>query len=215
MTNPPQGGNQPGQYGQPGQQPGQPSYGQPAPGGYGNQPSYGQPQYGQPHQPQYGQPGQQGQPQYGQPGYGQPGQQYGQPAYGQPGYGQPGQQYGQPQYGQPGYGQQYGQQPPKKKSRTGLIVGLAVLALVIVAAAIILPLTVFKKTVLDPDAVSRDVSQQFEEQNGLALSNLDCPELEVEVDADYQCSATVDGEPTTITIVITDDDGAYTWNETS
>ena len=89
------------------------------------------------------------------------------------------------------------------------------LALVIVAAAIILPLTVFKKTVLDQDAVTRDVSQQFQEQNDLELSDLDCPEMEVEVDADYQCSATVEGEPTTITIVITDDDGAYTWNETS
>jgi len=58
--------NQPGQYGQPGQQPG---YGQ-------QQPGYGQPQqYGQ--QPGYGQPP----AQYGQPGYPQ---QYGQ----QPGYGQ-------------------------------------------------------------------------------------------------------------------------------
>ncbi|OBG15621.1 hypothetical protein A5765_00530 [Mycolicibacterium celeriflavum] len=60
------------QYGQPGeynpqayQQPGQ--YGQPQYGQYGQQP--GQPQYGQPPTGQYGQPGQYGQyPQYQQPG---------------------------------------------------------------------------------------------------------------------------------------------------
>ncbi len=82
---PPYGGSS---QGQPGQQYGQPQYGQ-EPGQQYGQPPYGQ-QYGQP------QPGQQyGQPAYGQQyGQPQPGQQYGQPPYGQ--------QYGQPQYGQPG-----------------------------------------------------------------------------------------------------------------
>ncbi|HEX3731942.1 MAG TPA: hypothetical protein VHU91_03335 [Mycobacteriales bacterium] len=68
-----------------------------------------------------------------QPGYGQ--QPYGQQGYGQQGYGQQ-QPYGQQGYGQQGYGQQpYGQQgyggytPPKKK--TGLIVGIAIGAVVL------------------------------------------------------------------------------------
>ena len=94
---PQQGGEGQPPYGQPpyGQQPQQGGpQGQPP---YGGSP-YGQPgqQYGQ---PPYGQePGQQfGQPQYGQP---QPGQQYGQPQYGQQyGQPQPAQQYGQPAYG--------------------------------------------------------------------------------------------------------------------
>ena len=104
MTNPPQGGNQPGQYGQPGQQYGQPQYGQPAPGGYGGQPG-----------------GQQG----GQPGYGQPGQPaYGQPGYGQSAYGQQdyGQQYGQPGYGQPAYApQQWGPRPTNTMAILALV----------------------------------------------------------------------------------------------
>jgi hypothetical protein len=137
---PPYGGQQ---YGQPGQPPQQGGYGQPPYGGqqYGQPPQGG---YGQPPRPpaqppyggQPGQPPQQGgggQPPYGG-GYGQPGQQppagggYGQPPQG--GYGQPGQPpsgggYGQPPqggYGQPpsggGYGQPGGQggygQPPQR-----------------------------------------------------------------------------------------------------
>lgn len=87
---------------------------------YGQQPPYGPPPGG----PGYGQ-----QPPYGQqPGYGQ--QPYGAPA---PGYG-PQQPYGQQPYGQQPYGQQpgYGAPvPPPKKSNTGLIVGIAVLAVVV------------------------------------------------------------------------------------
>ncbi|WP_328408083.1 hypothetical protein [Nocardia sp. NBC_00403] len=93
-------GGYPPQGQQPGQWPGQPAYGQPAP-------QYGAPQqYGAP--PQYA-PDQQhpSQPQIPQPAYGQP-----QPAYGQPQAPQFGQQaapYGQP-YGQPA--PQFAQQAP-------------------------------------------------------------------------------------------------------
>jgi len=126
------------------------------PGGYGQQPDpYGQQPGGQ--QP-YGQPQQGGQPYGQQPGgWNQAPQSGGFPAAGQGGYPQqqPGgypqqqsdqfgqQQYGQqPQYGQPGqqpgqYGQQpggqfggYGAEPPKKK-KTGLIVGIAIAAVVL------------------------------------------------------------------------------------
>jgi hypothetical protein len=143
-------GDQPGGYGQ--QQPGggQQPYGQ---GGYGQQPGYGGGQGGYGQQPGYG---------GGQGGYGQQGDEYGsqqggygqQPGYGQPGYGQQG--YGQSGYGQqPGYGQQqsydqYGQQAgmpsygapttygSQKKSRAGLILGIAggAVALVIVLVVV-------------------------------------------------------------------------------
>lgn len=105
----------------------------------------GQQGWGQPPQPPYGQPGatypqsgpQQppgfGQSPYNQPGYGQ------QPGFGQPEYGgQAG--YRQPNYGQPGqnmWPQQSGfndayvdyEQP---KSKTGLIVGIAIAALLLI-----------------------------------------------------------------------------------
>ncbi|MGY1812416.1 DUF4333 domain-containing protein [Blastococcus sp. SYSU D00820] len=194
MTNPPQGGYQPGQ--QYGQQPGQ-QYGQPQ---YGGQPGGG-----------YGQPGQYG----GQPGYGQPGQQPGQYG-GQPGYGQ------QPQYGQQPYAQgpQYGGQPggygqPPKKSKTGLIVGLVVLVAVLVAAGIILAQPfALGSTELRPQAVQDAVAAQFQENSGHALT-LTCPEgMEVEVDATYTCTGQTDeGEEVSITIRVTDDEGSYTWSE--
>ena len=200
---------------------GQPSYGQPS-GQYGQQPSYGQPQGGTSSQygqgGQYGQAGPSGQPGQGQ--YGQPGQQ-GQ--YGQQGpYGQQA-PYGQGnQYGQSGPGQQYGQQgswqggnqgAPAKKRNTGLIVGLIALAVVVIAAAIILPL-VLGGTRLDPQAVQRDVATQFEERESVAV-DLTCPDdMDVSVGETYQCTGTTaDDEDVTISIEITSDEGAYTWQE--
>ncbi len=109
--------------------------------------------YGMP-QPnmQAGMPGQTPQPGYGMPeqgmqaGYGTPDQtsQQGYETLGQgtqPGYGMPGQSmqpgYGMPQ--QPGYGMPQqpagGNQPPKKK-KTGLIVGLIILAVVLIGGGI-------------------------------------------------------------------------------
>ncbi|GEM_PF-3876213 len=120
----------------------------PAPGGYGAaQPPGG---YGPPPQPQYGQPpggyGQPPQPQYGQPQYGQPdpyGQSSGAP-YGQPSgapYGQPdpyGQSSGAP-YGQPdpyAAGMPYPGAPTPAPNRTGMIVGIIVAVLVLVAGVV-------------------------------------------------------------------------------
>ena len=188
MTNPPYG-----QPGQPGQPYGSPGYGQPAQPAYGGQPGYGQPapQYGQPAQPAYGQPA--------QPAYGQPAPQYGQPGY------------GQPQYGAPG---PYGYGAPQKKSKAPLIAGLVGL-LVVVVAAVLLFVFLGGSTVLDPAAVERDVSAQFQEREGVALQ-LDCPDdMEVSANATYECTGTTDrGENVTLQIAITDEKtAAYTWTE--
>jgi hypothetical protein len=117
MTYPPQPG-QPGQPGQP--DPNQPG-GYPQSGGFGQQ---GQPYGGQQYPPTSGYE----QQQYPQGGYQQP--QY--PPQG--GYQQqPG--YGQPQYPPPGQG--FGGPPaPPPKSKTGMLVGIAVAVVVIVALGI-------------------------------------------------------------------------------
>ena len=174
-----------GPYGQPGQPYGQPGYGQPAQPGYGGQPGYGQPV-----------------PQYGQPAYGQPAQ---------PGYGAPG-QYGAPaQYGAPG---QNGYGAPQKKSKAPLIAGLVGL-LVLVVVAVLLFVFLGGSTVLDPAAVERDVSAQFQDREGVAVQ-LDCPDdMEVSANATYECSGTTErGEDVTLQIAITDEESAaYTWTE--
>jgi hypothetical protein len=72
-----------------------------------------------------------------------------------------------------------------------------------------------QSTVLDPAAVERDVAAQFQEREGVAIE-LDCAdEMEVSVDASYECTGTTaDGESVTLRITITDEDAAaYTWTE--
>lgn len=129
MTYPPPPGNGP-PY--PGQGPGQPGpYGQPAPGGHGQQPH--QPQQ-PPQQPAGHYPPSGPRPGYGQPqgpGYGQQG--YGQPQYGQ-GYGAPQGGYGQPQQG---FGQPGPYDGPPKKKKTGLVVGLAVGGVVLLGGLVL------------------------------------------------------------------------------
>ncbi|GAA1179501.1 hypothetical protein F4556_004814 [Kitasatospora gansuensis] len=107
---PPQAQPPAGPYGAPPQQPGPPQFGKPQE--QPPAPQFGQPQppYGQPQAPQFGAP-----PQFGQaPQYGAP----------QPPYGQQPQPYGQPQFGGP--------MPEQPKSRTGLVIGLVVGAVVLV-----------------------------------------------------------------------------------
>ena len=149
------------------------------------QPQYQQPVYTQPAQPQYQQPvyEQPMQPQYQQPVYGQPMQ----PQYQQPVYEQPMQpQYQQPAYEQPiqpeqtqftqtpqfiGKTQEFMQQQQMedsmnagnepKKSRTGLIVGLIIAAIVIVAIAIAAIIFIPKFFGNDKDKVVSAISKTF------------------------------------------------------
>ena len=224
-------------YGPAAQQYGQPTPGPPGVGGPGAaQPPYGQPAYGQPAsgqpasgQPGYGQPAS-GQPGYGQPPYGQP--PYGQPPYGQPPYGQPGQ--GQPGYGQPtfgpgpygqppqAYGQLYGppgQYPPSsgatkaKKSRVRLVLGLVALAGLLTLAMVLA--NILGPTVLDRAAVERDVAEQFEAREGVAIDLTCDAEMRVETGESYPCTGvTADGEEVELQITITDENFAeYTWTE--
>lgn len=105
-----------------GQQPSaEPSWQQPAASApsYGETPSYGQAASA----PSYGQPAGQEQPSWQQYGDAQ------QPTYGQPQYGQPGDATTANQWNQ------YGAQP--KKNRTGLIIGIAAGALVLVLGLVI------------------------------------------------------------------------------
>ena len=102
------------------QQPEQPAFQQPA-----------QPAFQQPEQPVYQQPAQPVYQQPAQPAYQQPAQ----PAYQQPAYQQP----AQPAYQQPAQPAYQQPEPPKKKN-TGLIIGIAVAALVAVAAIVVIVL---------------------------------------------------------------------------
>ena len=190
MTNPPQGDDERGE-------------GSPGPYDPDRQATRPVPSYERPQQP-HGQP-YPSQP-YGPP---QPPGRYGPPPqYGAPQYGAP--QYGPPQYGAP----QYGHPAPPKKSRVGLVAAVTAGLLVLIAGAVALTLSL-SSTVLDRNAVERDVAAQFEEREGVAL-DLDCAEeMKVESGATYECTGTTaDGEDVTLRIAITDEDtAAYEWRE--
>jgi hypothetical protein len=86
--------------------------------------------------------------------------------------------------------------------------------LVLIAGAVVLALSL-SSTVLDRNAVERDVAAQFEEREGVAI-DLDCAEeMKVESGATYECTGTTaDGEDVALRIAITDEDtAAYTWTE--
>jgi hypothetical protein len=177
---------------------------------------YGRPQYG----PSAAPPWHQGPAPHGQPAaqYGAP--QYGRTGYGQPPYGQMGP--GQPAYGPPGYTPHYGGPaqpygwPPEqpRKSKLGLIAGLTVVALLIVAGVVV-TLLALKSTVLDPAAVERDVAAQFEQREGVAIDLTCGDDMEVHEGGSYRCTGvTADGEEVTLQITITDEEtAAYTWTE--
>jgi hypothetical protein len=70
-------------------------------------------------------------------------------------------------------------------------------------------------TMLDSEAVERDVAVQFAEREGVG-SILDCPKsMPVEVGATYECTGTTDdGEEVTLVITVTDEETvSYTWTE--
>ena len=197
-------------YGAPAQQYGQQPPGSPGP----SQPGAGQQPYGQ---PPHGQPGY-GQPPYGQPPYGQPGQgPYGQPGYGPGQYGQPPQGYGPP-YGAEPYGPP-GQYAPgsgatqTKKSHLRLYLGLAALVGLLALAMVLA--NVMGPTVLDRAAVERDVAEQFEQREGVAIDLTCDQEMRVETGESYPCTGvTADGEEVELQITITDENFAeYTWTE--
>jgi uncharacterized protein DUF4333 len=156
-----------------------------------------------------------GRPPYGGPAYGQPG--YGQPAYGQPPYGPP--PYGQPPYGPYGDAGEYPEQgwgrPPRsaaRRRRPRLRFSLTALVLLILALVVVPTLT--GRTALDPQAVQRDVAEQFQRQQGVSVDLRCTDRMTVDPGSRYRCSGTTsEGEPVTITITITDRNANYTWAE--
>ncbi|TWS19861.1 DUF4333 domain-containing protein [Tsukamurella asaccharolytica] len=212
MSNP----QDPNQWGQQGwQQPGQ----QPPQDQTQIAPQYGQQGFGAPAgdqtqiSPQYqGQWGQQPQPQgqqYG--GYQQPQQppQFGQDQFGQqPGHPQfAGQQFGQ-QYGQPQFG-------GPKKSKTGLIVGLAAAAIIVIVAVVVLVgwLTgAFFSKKFDNAQVNQGVTKVLTESyNETDTKDVSCKTDGVKVKSGetFTCSATIGGKAKTVQVTVLDDDGKY------
>jgi type II secretory pathway pseudopilin PulG len=103
---------------------------------------------------------------------------------------------------------------PARKRRTGLVVSLVVLAVLVAAAAVLLP-RVFGTRVLSRTATQRDVAAQFQDRQGVQI-RLTCGDsMTLKTGATYSCrGTTAQGESVTLTIRITDGAKArYTWSE--
>jgi hypothetical protein len=87
------------------------------------------------------------------------------------------------------------------------------LALLLVAAVLLND--ALGGTVLDRAAVERDVAQQFQQREGVAIDLSCAEEMKVREGATYDCTGTTaDGEDVSLRIAITDEDSAaYTWTE--
>jgi hypothetical protein len=225
-------GQQQGQQGGWGQQPG----GQQQWGGYqqggGPQGGYqqGGGQYGQQYggqQQAWGADQQYGQQQYGQPQYGQQqGGQYDQ--YGQQqAWGQPG-QAGQQQWGgqatqqwqgdQQQWGGQGGYPPaPQSPPRSGggskmpwIIVAVVVVVLAAVGVLGFVTPGFFVSKVFDAQAVSQGVTKILNDNYGVNASAVSCPaNVKVASGATFQCDATVDGAQKKVPITVTSAGGDY------
>lgn len=104
-------------------------------------------------------------------------------------------------------------QPSGRRSHRPLYGGLALIAVLLIVALAIG--RYLGPTLLDADAVERDVAAQFEERHGVAL-DLSCEqEMLVASGEVYRCEGrTADREEVTIEVLISDSlDGAYTWVE--
>ncbi|MEU8897478.1 DUF4333 domain-containing protein [Nocardia sp. NPDC048505] len=172
-----------------------------------------------PQQQQWGQTPGQAQPQWGQTGGqqqwqphtgGQQQQQWGQQPqqdWGQQGQQQWGQQQGQ--WGQPGQPMPQ-QQAPKKKGK-GLIIGLALGGVVLLAVIVTGVLLLTAKDKLDQTAVQDGVKKVLTDSYGISdVTEVACPSgQEVKVDATFECNLKVSGEAKKVNVKITKDDGTY------
>ncbi|AOS63238.1 DUF4333 domain-containing protein [Actinoalloteichus hymeniacidonis] len=185
MTSPygPSGGNDP-----------QQQWGQQPYGGYTGTPAGGTPEQGY---PQTGGYPQQGYPQTG--------------AYPQQGYpqqgGYPQQTYG----GQGGYGYPQGGPPPQKSALPWVITGIVVVLLGALAVLGFVWPGFFNTRVFDENAVEEAVTRIVREDYGASeVSDVTCPAgRPLEAGTSFDCTATVDGEQSTITISVQTDEGEY------
>ncbi len=112
--------------------------------------------------------------------------------------------YGAPGFGAPGYGQ-----PPAKK-RTGAIVGVVVTVLVLAGLGIGAFFLLAGK-VLDTAEAERQIVALTEEQAGVTVTDVTCPEdVELAAGTVTTCTAQIEGQEVTYSVEQTDDEGNVT-----
>lgn len=115
--------------------------------------------------------------------------------------------YAPPPFPAPGFGAP-AQQPRKK--RTGAIVG-SILAALVVAGLGIGAFFLFSGQVLDTAEAERQIVALTEEQAGVTVTDVDCPDdVEIAAGTVTTCTASLEGQDVTFTVEQTDDEGNVT-----
>lgn len=143
------------------------------------------------------------------------------PAGQPPNYGQP---YGQPyvpqQQGGPGFPPPPGAggfgglpvPPPAPKKKTGLIIGIVVTSLVVVAGLVVGALFLFGAKSIDVAKVESAIGQNFQSTAGFAATGVKCPaDVEAQAGNTFTCTVDVAGTQLKYTVKQNDDEGNLTY----
>jgi cytoskeletal protein RodZ len=120
--------------------------------------------------------------------------------------------YAPPPFPAPGYGAPQGAPfgAPPKKSRTGAIVG-SVVAVLVLAGLGIGAFLLFAPRVLDTAEAEREIASLAQEQAGVTLTDVSCPEdVDLAAGTVTTCTASLEGQDVTFTVEQTDDEGNVT-----
>jgi hypothetical protein len=113
-------------------------------------------------------------------------------------------------YGGPGYGAPTGFGQPPAKKRTGAIVG-SILAALVVAGLGIGAFFLLGGKVLDTAEAERQIVALAEEQAGVTVTDVSCPEdVELAAGTVTTCTASLEGQEVTFTVEQTDAEGNVT-----
>lgn len=99
--------------------------------------------------------------------------------------------------------------PPRR--RTGLVIGLVAVALVLLAGLGAAALFVFGTKTVEPESVQREIVRITQTAVQVAPADVRCPaEIEAQAGGTFACTATVEGQPVTYTVRQDDDQGHLT-----
>jgi hypothetical protein len=118
----------------------------------------------------------------------------------------------QPQSFGPAYPPPFPPAPPAAPRRnTGKIVGLAAVALVLLAGLGVGALYLFGQRTVEPESVQREIVRITETAVKVTPADVRCPaEIKAQAGGTFTCTATVDRQPVTYTVRQTDDQGNLT-----
>jgi Domain of unknown function (DUF4333) len=103
-------------------------------------------------------------------------------------------------------------EPPRRR-RTGLIIGIVVGGIVVLAALAVGAVLVFGSTTLDSGKAQSAIAQGTQKQFGVAPTDVHCPSgIAAKAGSTFTCTAKLQGQPISFTVRQSDDKGNVTWH---